>query len=106
MEFGQRHRTERLGIRSRFNIGIVSSIDVMTYVVSLISLSFATHQVWLIWSRQDASSVSLVMWVGFTLAHIVWALYGYVHHERLIFYVHATWVFFCALILVGIVAFS
>ncbi len=106
MEFGARHRTERIGQRSRYNIGLVSSIDVLTYVVSFISLTFATHQVWLIWSLRDASSISLVMWSAFTLGHFVWALYGYVHHERLIMIVHAIWVCFCILILIGIVAFS
>lgn len=70
------------------------------------SLSFATHQIWLLWSTQNASGLSLVMWAAFTIAHVIWTLYGYVHNERLIMTVHAVWIFFCVLILVGIAAFS
>lgn len=106
MEFGAQHRTERANKPRRFGIGLVSTVDVLTYAVSLLSLSFATHQIWLIWSTQNASGVSLVAWVMFTISHAVWSLYGYVHRERLIMYVHAVWVVFCALIVAGIVSFS
>lgn len=106
MEFGAQHRTERHGAPRRFSIGIVSAVDVLTYAASVMSLAFVTHQIWLIWSAQNAAGVSLVSWIAFTVSHTVWSLYGYVHGEKFIMSVHAVWVLFCVLILIGIVSFS
>lgn len=107
MHLGPLHRERRHGSgNSRISKGVERSVDAATYAVSFVMLAFTVHQVWLIWSTQDASGVSLVAWTAYTLGSLVWTIYGYVHGDRVIIITNFLWLLFCALILVGIVAFS
>jgi uncharacterized protein with PQ loop repeat len=106
MHLGTQHRERRNGTRARYDAGIIRAIDALTYLASFISLSFTSHQVWIIWSTQDASGVSIVSWIGYTIASCIWALYGYAHRVYVIFFTHAGWIIFSILIIMGVAMFN
>jgi len=108
MHLGLHHRARRYSTGKGLveNKGIVRAVDAATYAISFVMLSFTVHQVWIIWSEQDASGVSLIAWVAYLLGAIVWTAYGYVHADRVILITNFLWVIFSVLVVIGVTAFG
>ena len=56
----------------------------MVVVVGLLSVVGTLDQVILIWSKQDASGVSLVSWSLYSTYAVIFLAYGIVHREKVI----------------------
>lgn len=106
MHLGLHHRQHRRGRRSlSISPGIIRAVDALTYAMSALMLFFTVHQVWLIWSAQDATGVSLVAWLSYTLGSFVWLMYGYVHLDSPIIITNFLWTLLCSLVVLGIILF-
>lgn len=46
-------------------------------------------QIWEIYSKQDAGSVSLISWLSYLTAASFWILYGIVHKEKIIIIINS-----------------
>lgn len=107
MHPGAHHRRARGGGRGlRIDPALVHAIDMLTYGVSVMMLLFTIHQVAIVWLLRDASGVSLVAWLSYTIGSFVWLMYGYVHRDLFLIIVNFTWTLFAALVVVGVILFG
>lgn len=106
MSLGHRHQSlRRRGIiKTVAGVkGVARSVDMLAYVVSLMSLFFTVDQIRIIWIQHDASGVSFVSWTFYTLSAFVWFCYGVIHKDRVITITNFLWVFFSLVIVIGVV---
>ena len=106
---GQRHRLshrkEKLSKDERSK-RLVSRVDILAYIVSILSLIFTTDQIRIIWIEHDASGVSLLAWSFYTLSAGVWFLYGYIHKEKILVITNLLWVAFSLIIIIGVMIYG
>ncbi|PIR02921.1 MAG: hypothetical protein COV60_03070 [Candidatus Magasanikbacteria bacterium CG11_big_fil_rev_8_21_14_0_20_43_7] len=69
-------------------------VDQMVYGASIFVPAMTALQAGKIWFEKDAKGISLITWAGFSLANIVWLLYGILHKEKPIVCMY-TLLFFC-----------
>lgn len=109
MSIGQRHQSLRrkgeLSTESRSK-RLVSGVDILVYVVSILSLIFTIDQVRIIWIEHNASGVSLLSWLFYALSAVVWLLYGYIHKDRIIIILNALWVACDFIVVVGVIIYG
>ena len=79
----QRHSLRRKELRSTDarGRGIVSSIDTLAYIVSILSLLFTADQIRINWIKHDAGGVSFLSWLFYAISAFVWLVYGLVHKD-------------------------
>ncbi len=109
MHAGHRHQSlRRRGLLTTAGRSkrLLRFVDVLAYVVSILSLLFTFDQVRIIWVEQNASGVSFLSWVFYTLSAVVWFFYGLVHRDRVLIITNAIWVIFSLFIATGIVIYS
>jgi uncharacterized protein with PQ loop repeat len=85
---------------------VLKGIDALAYGVSILSLFFTIDQVRIIWINHNASGVSLISWVFYTVSAAVWVFYGYIHKDRVIFITNGVWVAFSVFIVVGVALYG
>jgi uncharacterized protein with PQ loop repeat len=71
-----------------------SKIDTLALIVGITQPLATLPQIYLVYSSQDASSVSLIMWVWFDVASIVLLLYGKRHKLAPIVWAQSLWLIF------------
>lgn len=81
------------------------SVDVLAYVVSILSLLFTLDQVQLIWVEKNAGGVSFLAWTFYTISALVWFLYGIVYKDRVLITTNFLWIIFSFFIVVGIIIY-
>ena len=81
-------------------------VDKLVYVVGIISLIMTIPQVTIIWLEQNASGVSILSWMSYLLAVIVWILYGILHKEKPIIVVYTLWIIMEIFIIIGILIYG
>jgi uncharacterized protein with PQ loop repeat len=103
------HRHQMLRKRGHIKTGkakrLIYVIDVLAYVVSILSLLSTSDQLRIIWIDHNAAGVSLVSWFFYTLSSVVWFGYGYVHEDNIILTTNALWVMCDVFILLGIILY-
>jgi uncharacterized protein with PQ loop repeat len=52
------------------------SLETFVLVMGIIEPLFTLPQAYTVWVRQETAGVSLLTWVFFTIASIVWLIYG------------------------------
>ncbi len=55
------------------------AFDTMALIVGSLSPLATIPQIYLIYSSQDASGVSLFMWTFYNIASVTWLIYGFKH---------------------------
>ena len=60
-------------------IKVTSRIDTLALLVSIIQPLTTLPQIYLIYTSQDASQVSLFMWTGYNISSVILLLYGIKH---------------------------
>ncbi len=68
-------------------------VDFLIYPVGIISLIMSIPQLYAIYTAPDVNGASFVSWATWTLVSLFWALYGYLHKEKPLFFIHLAW--FC-----------
>lgn len=59
-------------------------VDRATFVVAVLEPVITIPQAWTIFTRHNATGVSLSTWIGFEIATAIWLWYSIVHKERMI----------------------
>ena len=108
-QLGQRHQslrrrelpTNTAKLRQR-----AFSIDVLAYIVSILSLLFTLDQVRIIWVEHHPSGVSFLSWAFYTVSALVCFIYGVVHKDKVILTTNLLWFAFSLLVVIGVVVYS
>jgi uncharacterized protein with PQ loop repeat len=66
-------------------------IDTLALIVGIIQPLATLPQIYLVYSSQDASDVSLFMWAGFNIASVVLLIYGMKHKLAPIVWAQILW---------------
>ena len=66
-------------------------IDTLALIVGITQPLVTIPQIYLVYSTQDASDISLFMWTGFNVASVVLLLYGIRHKLKPIIYAQILW---------------
>lgn len=109
MSLGHRHQSlRRRGLLATLAKPkqLVYSIDTLAYVVSILSLLFTVDQVRIIWIEHNASGVSFLSWVFYTVSALVWLFYGIIHTDRVITITNFLWVTFSFFIVIGVIMYG
>lgn len=89
----------------RHNSAFKNKIDSAVYVVGTFGACMTLPQIITLYTSQDASSLSIVSWVGFLVAAIFWLIYGITHLAKPIVFINTLWIIFDLTIIVGILIF-
>lgn len=81
-------------------------IDVTIYPIGIASLLMALPQAYEVWVNQNVVGVSVLTWGLWCIFSLFWITYGYVHKNRLIFYMNIAWFFLQGIITAGIIVHS
>ena len=81
-------------------------VDKVIYVFVFLIPALATEQVWRIWRYKEASGVSLVAWIVFTVNSSVWLYYGILHKEKPIIISSILWLFVDLGIVAGVLVYG
>jgi MtN3 and saliva related transmembrane protein len=57
---------------------------VMFFVAFLVPLALLPQSIQ-IYAHGDAGGLSIYTWTGLTVANALWALYGYIHRDKIVF---------------------
>jgi uncharacterized protein with PQ loop repeat len=69
-------------------------IDTLALIVGIIQPLATLPQIYIVYSSQDASDVSLFMWTGFNIASVVLLMYGLKHKLLPIILAQILWMVF------------
>ena len=81
-------------------------VDRIIYIFVFLVPALATEQIWKIWRYKEASGVSLVAWIVFTVNSSVWLWYGILHREKPIIISSALWIIVDLFIVVGVIVYG
>lgn len=76
-------------------------IDKIIYIAVVIGPLLTLPQIYSIWV-QGEGGVSIISWVAYLIAAIIWLLYGVAHKDKPIIVVEAIWVLLDVLIIIGL----
>jgi len=79
-----------------------STVDWLVYLAIVIGPVLTMPQVYSIWV-QGSKGVSVISWIAYLVASLIWLVYGVKHKDRPIIIVEAIWVVLEVLIVAGIV---
>jgi len=82
---------------------IARFIDVAIYPIGAASILMALPQAYEVWAHQNVEGVSLATWGLWAVFSLFWITYGYVHKNRLIFYMNIGWFVIHTVISVGVI---
>jgi uncharacterized protein with PQ loop repeat len=104
----QRHslRRKELSSTDAKQRGLVSGIDGLAYIVSILSLLFTADQIRIIWVEHDARGVSFLSWLFYTISAFVWLVYGLMHKDKVLIITNFLWVAFAFAVVIGIVVYK
>lgn len=78
-----------------------SKIDSLVYFAIVIGPLLTMPQLYSIWV-QGQKGVSIISWVAYLTAAIIWLLYGIKHKDKPLIIVEAIWVLMDIIIIVGV----
>jgi len=81
-------------------------VDRLIYIMATVMPIFTITQVFKIWYYQNAAGVSLIAWLAYFFATVVWLTYGILHKEKPIIYSNAIAMAINFSIVLGIVFYS
>lgn len=84
----------------------MSAFDVVLYFFVFTTPLFELPQAYLIYSRQDASDVSVLTWAYFAVSSIAWLLYGLRQRIRPIVFAYSLYLLIETSIVIGIIRYS
>lgn len=77
----------------------------LVYFFGLVTPLFMIPQAYTIFRKEDASNVSLIMWIFFLLADAVWIAYGVKHAIKPLVYSHSLYIVVEVFIVAGILIY-
>ena len=71
------------------------------YIAGIIGPVVTLDQLRKVWIVQDAEGISVISWVGYLVAAILFMIYGIAHKEKPIIFTYAIWIVLDILMIVG-----
>ena len=81
-------------------------IDTLALLVGIFQPLLTLPQIYLIYTTQDASDVSLFMWTGFNVASVILLMYGLRHKLKPIIWAQTLWIIFQTPMMLSVFIFS
>ena len=81
-------------------------LDYLMYTAAVLAPLVILPQVAQIFSLKNAAGLSLITWTLMTAGNLMWALYGFVHKERLILFANLFTALLNSLVILGIVLYA
>lgn len=81
-------------------------IDTLALLVGITQPLLTVPQIYLIYTTQDASDVSLFMWTGFNIASVILLMYGLRHKLKPIIWAQTLWIIFQTPMMLSVFIFS
>jgi uncharacterized protein with PQ loop repeat len=75
--------------------------DNAVYVAGFFGLIMTLPQIFKIWFEKNASGVSIISWMSYTIVGLIWIGYGFVHKEKPIILTYSLWIAFYSFIIIG-----
>jgi uncharacterized protein with PQ loop repeat len=69
----------------------IAIIDVIVYVISVVSPILTIPQIFDIYVGKDATGVSALTWGAYTVFTIPWIVYGFIHKEKVLILNNVLW---------------
>ena len=85
---------------------IKKTFDRLIYVVVILGPIMNLPQLFKVWFHKDASGVSFVSWMSFSIFSIIWMAYGVVHKEKPIMLMNFFLAIIQALIAAGVLMYG
>ncbi len=76
-------------------------VDKLIYGVGVFVPAMTFIQLYKIYSEQNADGISVVAYIGYVFANIIWFLYGYLHKEKPILLMYTLLAVFNICIVIG-----
>ncbi len=80
-------------------------LDKIIYIVGISGPIMTIPQVWEIWSKQDATGVSLISWSWYLLTACIWLTYAIEHKEKPLIVTNILWIFIEIILVLGIILY-
>ncbi len=100
------HKQKRVRTHEDSRTLHVRMLDRVMVFVSMIGPIATLPQVYDVFARQSAESLSLSTWTLWTVLSVVWAYYGYVHKEAPILWANLVYIILQSLVVYGILLYS
>ncbi|MBU1930558.1 hypothetical protein KJ972_03555, partial [Candidatus Micrarchaeota archaeon] len=81
-------------------------MDKIVIAVGIIAPILTIPQLLTIWLEQNASSLSLITWMTYTISAIFWVIYGIMHKSKPIIILYVIWIIVDILIVLGILLYG
>ncbi|MBU6321673.1 MAG: hypothetical protein KGI78_00960 [Patescibacteria group bacterium] len=110
MSFGLHHLSARrqaaFGVEPYPSAHIARRVfDYAMYAVGVVQPAALVPQIVSIYAYRQTAGISLATWIAFTCFNSLWAVYGHVHGDRLIFAGNLLFVCFDLAIVAGVLAY-
>jgi uncharacterized protein with PQ loop repeat len=89
-------------IKSFDNASSNRKIEFIVLFMGVIEPLFTLPQTYNIWAKHETTGVSLITWVFFTIAAIVWCIYGVVINSKPLVISYALYTIFNGIVVVGL----
>ena len=76
------------------------------YIIVVIAPLINLPQLFKIWIYKNASGVSFISWVGFSLLSVAWLIYGIINKQKPIIYMNFALMIIQALIAIGALLYA
>ncbi len=91
------HKNRRKKSKSK----LVYYVDKLVYVGGIMGWIMTMPQVLKIWLNKDASGVSFLSWLSYSILGALWIFYGILHKDRRIIIVYSGFVILNTLVVIG-----
>jgi uncharacterized protein with PQ loop repeat len=78
-----------------------SGIDKLVYIAVIIGPLLTLPQLYSIWV-DGQKGVSIISWVAYLIASVIWLIYGIKHNDKPLLTVEAVWVVLDILVIIGL----
>ncbi|MBN1941034.1 MAG: hypothetical protein JW772_02525 [Candidatus Diapherotrites archaeon] len=82
------------------------AIDKLIYIAVAAAPIANIPQLLKIWLEKDASGVSIISWISFSIISIVWLVYGIAHKEKPIIAMNCALIVMQILIVIGVLTYG
>ncbi len=81
-------------------------VDRATYIAAIIEPIITIPQVMIIFRTKNATSISLLSWIGYEILTAIWVWYGIVHKDKLILLYQGLFLIVQGAVIVGAIMYG